>query len=100
MMETRNVKVQESGLQEETIQAIGWTWAEACEMVERGEDIRQAIVPDVLARAEIALRQKNNDEDAQPTDSETRARADLISSALSKLTVDEVTALGQFTRGM
>ena len=34
------------------LQILGWTWAEACARVARGESICQVEVPDILARAQ------------------------------------------------
>ncbi len=48
-------------VEQERIMAIGWTHAEACGTLDKGNDPRTANVPEILERAKKDLRSNPND---------------------------------------
>ena len=41
-------------------EALGWMYAEACNMLDRGEDLRKVEVPEILARFHKAFKEAQN----------------------------------------
>ena len=54
---TRAYNKMEALLQAARAQAAGWTWAEACTQLDRGDDPRQYEIPHLLSRIEHDLNQ-------------------------------------------
>lgn len=48
-------------MKDQIVQAIGWTWAEACSRTDKGEDVRQVNIPLILERAKEDGIVKDND---------------------------------------
>ena len=49
------VKKLEKYVEGKIVEALGWMYAEACVSLDKGEDIRKQLVPDLLERAKKEL---------------------------------------------
>ena len=52
---TRAYNKLEALIQAARMEALGWTWTEACMRVDKGEDIRRHEIPELIARIERDL---------------------------------------------